>query len=55
MAAARDHAILDLGEDDLQFTTNDYKSSAVSLIIQIWKECPVFCFGSLKPVNISNL
>ena len=23
--AGSDHAILDLGEDDLQFTTNDYK------------------------------
>ena len=26
-----DHAILDLGEDDLQFTTNDYKVSDVML------------------------
>ena len=25
--AGNDHAILDLGEDDLQFTTNNYKVS----------------------------
>ena len=29
--AGSDHAILDLGEDDLQFTTNDYKVSYILL------------------------
>ena len=39
-----DHAILDLGEDDLQFTTNDYKVSSIKIATQHLFHCLLFEF-----------
>jgi len=39
--AGSDHAILDLGEDDLQFTTNDYKSQSVGSSASLTQFPPV--------------
>ena len=46
--AGSDHAILDLGEDDLQFTTNDYKVRYIVLNFKYFALLSHLLNGQLK-------
>ena len=39
--AGTDHAILDLGDDNLQFTTNDYNKVCLHFICFLSYWCPI--------------